>query len=195
MVAGIFAQHGVWTGKCREGNKYNEKGYFENLPIQKLLVKDQGKIVEYGHLGRPIKGLRKRVDASIRGDGYKTGRWLFKGSVLYWPAFYEYKTYVIVCRRPAQQIFDSCRTSRGVFGKNLSNEELMRNILFHQEQMDHLASKGAYEVNTSQVVNGYFASIETAVRKCGIKFDEKLADDFVDRSLWKHDEHSHGQMG
>ena len=43
LVAGIFAKHGVWTGNCHPGNKYNPEGYFENIAIQRAMQNHFGR--------------------------------------------------------------------------------------------------------------------------------------------------------
>jgi len=187
MTAGIFAQHGVWTGTCREGNQFNEKGFFENLHIKKVIIAMQGRVVHAGVLGQPMPGFRAMVLAAIYEDGYRSGPWLWKGSALYWPAFYEFKAKIVVCRRPVGQIFDSCRSSEVIFGKELPDDLLRENIAIHHKQMDYLVDMGACEVDTWGVAQGDYDTIDNALEYCGIEFDHELTHAFVDSSLWKHE--------
>ena len=186
MAAGLFAEHGVWTGSCREPSQYNGKGFFENFAIKKVIIKMQGPIVHDGLLGQPMPGFRELVEAAIKRDGYESGPWLWKGSALYWPCFYEFQPTWVLCRRPSQQIFDSCRSS-GIFGKDLSDERLREIIDLHQKVMDNLATGAkAFQVDTWKVAQGDYTSIISAVNGCGLEFDYDLTRAFVDSSMWHH---------
>ena len=186
MTAGIFAKHGVWTGTCRGPSQFNGKGFFENKAIKKIVIKMHGPIVTDGILGQPVKGFRAIIEAAIERDGYIEVPWLWKGSALYWPCFYEFKPTFILCRRPSQQIFDSCRASN-MFGKELSDQRLVEIIDLHQKVMAAIAyNNGATEVFTDQVAQGDHASIVTALIECGIVPDSATIDDFVDPDLWHH---------
>lgn len=186
MTAGIFAEHGVWAGTCRPPSKHNAKGHFENVVIKKTIIQTQGAIVTEGRLAQQLPKFKMAVLTAIANDGYAGGDWLWKGSALYWPAFYEFCPKWVTCKRPSEQIFASCRSSR-IFGRYLSDARLMEIIELHREQMDYLKNKkGAFEVDTYAVAQGDYSSIELALKGCGVEPSYKLIDSFVDSSLWQH---------
>ena len=186
MTAGIFAEHGVWTGICRPPNQHNAKGHFENTAIKKVIIQMQGAIVHSGKLAERLPEFKDAVLAAVSRDNYTGGDWLWKGSALYWPAFYQFQPKWVLCNRPSDQIFASCRSS-GIFGKALSDGELRQNIEFHKKQMDYLKDNaGAFEVDTYEVAQGNYDSIELALAGCGIEPDRNVIDGFVDKSLWRH---------
>ncbi len=188
MTAGIFAEHGVWTGHCRAPSQLNAKGHFENKSIKRVIAGKYGAktIVHEGRIASQLPGFKTAVLTAIAGDGYTDGDWLWKGSALFWQAFYEFDPRWVVCIRPRSQIFESCRRS-GIFGKYLSETRLKEIIELHHQQMSNLMqSHGAFQVNTDEVAQGNYDSIELALEGCDITPDRKRIDAFVDSSLWHH---------
>jgi hypothetical protein len=187
MTAGIFAQHGVWTGRCRPGAHRNPKGFFEGLAIKKALMKMQRSIVHDGVLAQQKPGFRELVHGLILEDGYSGGPWLWKGSALYWPAWFEFTPKIVVCRRDPEATFRSCRAAPKVFGSTLTDKRLREVIAIHHGIIDELiADHGAFEVHTEAVAHGDFSSIAAAVVGCGLEFDAHVTDEFVDESLWHY---------
>ncbi len=184
MTAGIFAAHGVWIGRCRSGACYNLKGFFENIKIKRIIIQQHKAIVHDGLLATKKPGFKEKVLESIHSEGYTEGPWLWKGSAMYWPAFFEFEPRFVVVSRPREQIFKSCRNSH-IFGDHLSGDELYANIDFHQEQMEYLVTfKQAVRVNSFDVMQGDFTSIKKAIEYCGIEFSDALTSGFVDEKLW-----------
>ncbi len=186
MTAGVFANHGVWTGRCRGPTELNRKGHFESKAIKEVIMGVYGAkaIVTNGRLAHHVAGFKTAVLSAIAKDGYSGGDWLWKGSALYWPSFYEFHPKWVICKRPSEQIFVSCRRS-GIFGKYLTSERLKEVIEIHVEQMAHLKKvAGAFEVDTHAVANGDYESIELALEGCGIEPNREVIDSFVDCSLW-----------
>lgn len=187
MTAGIFAHHGVWTGPCRPGTGRNVKGFFEGIAIKKALMKMHERIVHKGQLAESKPGFRALVETLLVEDGYRGGPWLWKGSALYWPVWFEFEPKWVVCRRDPEATFRSSRSAPKVFGSSLSDEQLRRNIAFHHENLDYLiAEKGAVEVDTEAVAHGEFTTVKAAIEHCGIEFDEAATQEFVDPSLWHY---------
>lgn len=185
MTAGIFAQHGVWTGECREGTQDNPKGFYENIGIRKIIIDMHKAIVHDGVVAMKIRGFRDKVEQQLVREGYKDGPWLWKGSALYHQAWFEFQPKFVVCYRPEKEIFDSCRRAPHIFGADLSDEELIRNIRFHHRQMKFLvACKGAAVVETANVAAGNFESIQKSLAACGVEYDHGIVSEFVDQSLW-----------
>ncbi len=184
MTAGIFARHGVWVGTCRGPDVSNQKGYFENRRIRDVVMEYHKAIVHNGVLAQKRAGFAQAVLDAIVADGWDGGPWLWKGSVLYWPAFYEFTPKWVVCMRPPEKVFESCRRSP-VFGRNLSDDKLRENIALHQQQMNYLVTaKQAVRVFTDEVAAGDYASIARALTVCGLMPDYDIIDEFVDGKLF-----------
>ena len=186
MTAGLFHHHGVWTGTCRPGDATNAKGHFESIPIRTALIGMHKAIVHDGKLAKPVPGFRDKVLALIRADGYRDGPWLWKGSVMYWPAWYEFQPKWVCVYRPREAIFESCRKSR-MFGAKFNDAELYANIDFHQQQMQFLHDQhDAPWVNSDEVAHGDYSSLRAAIEYCGLPFSVEICERFVDRSLWHY---------
>ncbi|MEE9158918.1 MAG: hypothetical protein V3U60_11090 [Gammaproteobacteria bacterium] len=184
MTAGIFAGHGVWIGTCRQGASWNAKGFFENKKIKKLIVAEHRAIVNKCILATKKPGFRAKIEQAIANDHYPGGPWLWKGSALYWPAFFEFEPKFVVVNRPREQIFHSTRAS-GMLSQSLSDDALYANIDFHKEQMDYLVTfKQAVRVNTAELISGDFSSIRKAIEHCGLTYSETITADFVEPKLW-----------
>lgn len=186
MTAGLFAAHGVWVGTCRPPGPWNAKGFFENVPVKKIIINMHKAIVRKGIIAQKTPGFRAAVLEAIKADGYSDGPWLWKGSAMYWPAFFEFEPRFVVVNRPRDQIFSSTRKSK-MLNQNETAEQLYANIDFHQQQMDYLVTyKQAARVNTYDLIRGDFASIERAFIHAQVDYDEKIARDFVEPKLWRH---------
>jgi hypothetical protein len=186
MTAGLFHHHGVWTGNCRAGAGYNAKGFFENIKIKKVIIQEHRAIVAKGILATKKPGFREKIEQVIVLDHYVNGPWLWKGSALYWPAFFEFEPKFVVVNRPREQIFHSTRSS-GMLNPSLTDEALYANIDFHKEQMDYLVTfKQAVRVNSFDVAQGDFSSIKHALEVCGIEYSEAITSEFVDANLWHY---------
>lgn len=182
MTAGLLHIHGVWAGTCRPGDSVNAKGHFENIPIRSMLISMHKRNVQEGRLAEKIPGFKDRVHAAIRNDGYKEGPWMWKGSALYHPAWFEFNPVFVTCFRPREHIFRSCRRS-GMFGNHLSDDALYANIDLHQNEMRKLQG---FPVYTDEVVNGDYSSLKRAIEGAGLQFDEEKTRQFVDRRLWHY---------
>ncbi len=184
MTAGIFAKHGVWVGDSIKANTHNVKGFFENVAIRNVVRRMQKcQPALEGRVAREIPGFKDAVLSVIARQGYVDGAWLYKGSALQWPAFYEFHPKWVCCRRPVEQIFNSCRSSR-IFGTRFSDARLREIISMHYDEMDVIEDKTW--VDTYEVAQGNYSSIELALESCGIEPDREKIDSFVDKSLWRH---------
>ncbi len=185
MVAGIFATHGVWTGRYKTGGR-NTKGSFEGEAIRNVMISAYGRdIVNRGLPVEPRKGLRAAIEKAIATAGYSGGPWLWKGSVLFHPAWSEFQPKVVVCRRDAEASFQSAMRPPHVYAQR--DAEAVRNtIAAHNAELDKLVAAGAHEVDTQAVALGDFASVRAAIEGCGLTFDELATSKFVDPAMWHH---------
>lgn len=187
MTAGIFALHGFWVGSHRLTSAANPKGSFENLELKKVFKKYYPNLpLEIGVLAEPNQSLRSEIELTIARDGYTGGPWLWKASVMYWPAFHVMNPrYVCVFRRK-ESIFASNRTTR-MFGQFLPDAELRENIQVQQDEMHDLCQhQRAYPVYTDELIEGNYASIERAITGLGFAFNRAAVEEFIDPLLWRH---------
>jgi len=182
MTAGLFHVHGVWAGTCRPGDEWNPKGHFENLPVKNLIKKQWHRsIVNKGVLAKRLPGFREAVETAIRGDGYDGGKWLWKGSALYWPAFFEFDPTWITVRRNRESTVRSCIRS-GMLDSRRTGET----IDIHHRVMDELNARGAVEVRTDELVAGEYSSLERALDRCGIEMDREKVRQWIDPGAWHY---------
>lgn len=179
MVAGLFAQHGVWTGTCRQPDSYNAKGYFENLKLKPVLIE------RWGHLKRDLKlpneqdGFRDDVETILAEDGYDGGPWLMKHGALYWPAWHEFDpTFVCVYRNPVDIL------SSGTRGNFIRGR---RSVMLCHGAMEWCCQvEGGFRVDSERLIDGDYEQIEEAFHAAGIGFDPRIADRWIDDDLWHH---------
>lgn len=185
LTAGIFAEHGVWTGKCQSGTKANPKGHFENLAMKKVMKARYPGVPERG-IATPDSMLHHAFADIMEHQGYRDGPWLFKCTALYAPALlYAFPGAHRVCvLRDPRSIFASTRKAN--FFSGLSDDELQANILKHQGFMMGLVNGGAFPVYTDDLIDGDFSSIMAALEGCGIKPDPEKIGQFVEPRHWHY---------
>lgn len=184
MTAGIFARHGIFTGKVPTPDPRNPHGSFESRAIRKIIPQHNGKLVNRGLVSERVPGLREKIEAAFEDEGYKGGPWLWKGSALYWPAFYEWPSPKwVTVRRDFDATIRSLNKPPYALKKDDQNW-LKHVIRLHHEQLDVLDSMGAFAVDSQAVAHGDFTTIKAAIEGCGIAFDERIARDFVIPGQW-----------
>lgn len=183
MVAGLFAAHGVWTGRYQQGNAMNAKGHFENLAIKRMLIDCTGGRVpvQEGIACEPVPGLREKVLNIIKREGYRGGPWLFKGTSMYWPLWHDFRPRWICVRRMIGSVLSSGQAT-GAFlptGPDAVNR--------HVQALDFLRDeRGGVDVETDQLIAGDFRTLEAALAYCGITMDVAKVRNFIDPALWRH---------
>lgn len=184
MTAGIFAQHGVWFGSCRPPSRLNPKGYFESNAIKKIMKARYPNVPTSG-MAEPDPILRHAILDAVRGDNYPGGPWAFKGTAMYYPALIDAfpDAHVVCVIRDPRGIFESTRKTN-MFGKDMTDTELMWNILEHQRVMDNIPA--AHIVYTDELVDGKFDSVLSALDGCDLKADVKKVEQFVDPGHWHY---------
>lgn len=179
MVAGLFHEHGVWVGDCREPDEYNERGYFENLALKRVLID------RWGHLKRDMavadrqEGFREQVEAILEEEGYVEGPWLMKHGALYWPAWHEFDPTLVCVYRNPTSILES-----GTHGNFIRTPE--RVMLCHGAMEWAIQCEGGVRVDAERLIAGDYRQIEAAFHAAGLGFDPRIADEWIDVDLWHH---------
>lgn len=179
MVAGLFARHGAWTGRCREPDEYNERGYFENLDLKRVLIDRWGHLKRQMEVGRPQDGFREEVLEILRDSGYDGGPWCMKHGALYWRAWHEFDpTFVCVYRNP-RSVLES-----GDHGNFIRGRET---VALAQGTMEEVVQcEGGTRADSERLIEGHYTQIREAFAAAGMEFDEDVADEWVEPSLWHH---------
>lgn len=183
LTAGLFAKHGAWVGRCREGDSYNALGYFENLDLKQGLLELFGRLVNKGELaGRPPPGLwASHVRTALNAGEYPWDGtpWLAKHSAMYFPAWeIDFNPIYVCCFRDPVAIAASVRAT-GLLEKPEA-------IDAHRRVMEGLLDHGAHEVWPEAFIHHEWHQIIPAFTEAGLAFDHEIAEDFVDPNLW-HD--------
>lgn len=189
MTAGIFAQHGVWVGPHSRDPRRNTKGSFEGKAIRNAVINTFGR----GHVGAgmpcgQVPGFRARVEEAIASEGYEGGPWLWKGSAMYWRAWYEFPDAKwVVCRRDEKASIASALAPPYVYGKSCTADEAKRIVRAHTAELDKIVQQfDAPEVDTEAVAHGDFLTIELALKRCGIEPDRSKIEGFIDPTMWHY---------
>lgn len=172
MVAGLFAQHGVFFGTCTQPNEYNPKGFFENVWFKRVIQE-----------GAPPKGwprpwFRELVDQGWCGCnpwGVKCGP---QQRHLVEPMR---PTVVVFCQRPLDQIARS--RSRVAWATGPPRVTAMRAYRLMQAMHREL-DVPVVHVRTDRLVLGQVGQIRPAFRQLGMELDKAVATDWIDPELW-----------
>jgi hypothetical protein len=169
LISGLFCIHGVFFGECREADRHNPKGYFENKKISAIKRNNSGNYVY----------TRKEIRDILVSDGYTSGLWGVKflpDAIHMWNNF---NPTFICCRRDFEPNYKS-------YSKFFSKSFNSFKTYYYQmhKVMDSIAT---YDINTNKVVNGDLFELKNAIEYVGLKFDPKITNKFIDRKDWHFD--------
>lgn len=186
MVAGIFARHGWWVGTCRPPDRFNAKGYYENLPVKHCMKRYFGDNIHEANKGKvydikreKASGFKRMVERVIRNDGYADdgGPWLVKFGALYW--------------RPWRRCFPACTTlclfrdagaikasGRRSFKVTQERIDAQRGIMMEAEE-----DSGAFHVDYEQLIRGNYSQLVPVFAKEGVEMKIACIRSFIDPSL------------
>lgn len=178
MVAGLFAEHGCWYGRCRAGDKMNPKGYYENLDIKDWMIRNHGRLAQTTQMARRGKPLRPFVKGLLKGH---EGPWIAKHSAMYLMAWWEFRPTFVCVRRSVKGIMGS-NSECGYLGTKDPHD--MRTIIdAHHSAMDLSSGVNVY---TDALVAGDYESLYLAMKTAGLNMDESKVRGFVDPEHWHH---------
>lgn len=177
LTAGVLAACGAWVGECRPANRFNPKGYFENV-----------RLTQHRKAGSLTPTNVERV---LQEEGYRGGQWLYKcapGGFLHWIRFKP--LWVLVYRDPEEVV-----ASRLRFGglsdlpANYHDEDLARQkVRDDQALMDRIYAKPPGDTTAIQL-HGAAVLKDECTRKllvdaCGLTYDPDAVGAFLDPELW-----------
>lgn len=179
MTAGLFAQHGCWTGRCKPADEHNARGYYENLDLKRELLQRWGRLKKRGEFAEPAPDFRPAVEAILTGSGYDGGPWVVKHGSLYWPAWDDFDpTFVCVYRQP-----ESIMASAREFGAYMTREAI---CLTHGAMEWAIQHAGGIRVDAERLIAGDYTQVERAFHAADLGFDPRIADGWIDGQLWHH---------
>lgn len=175
MVAGLFAAHGVFFGRCKDIGPLNAKGSFENVWLTGQL-EDGG--AAGGFLGR------------LREEGWGEGApWGAKAVAVHWPKIRPLSPEVVVnCYRPKAAILASCEQGWGgwKYGKCHRSEMIEAHWrIMETIRLDYPGT--VVDVDTPDLIAGDYDQIRPAFDALGVEFSAETADGWIDRDLWHHE--------
>lgn len=179
MVAGLFAAHGVWVGATRPIGTSNPKGNFEGTAVGSVLDKHYGALVGGGKVGRYLPDIAWEIVTAIRAEGYTGGPWLWKGSAMYWRAFVDLDPIYVTVRRDERSIVASNEAFPRMGGDPKHSRHAHRNVLRKLEDYGR-----ALRVDAQNLIDHDYRQIVSVFDRCGLEFDAKIADEWIDPELW-----------
>jgi len=175
LTAGIFRDHGVWFGKCREYTEFAPTGSCENARMKRILKSELGAgLVLRGELAHSFEEWDEKILAVMKDEGYLDGPLGFKHSAVYWPVWENFDVRFICCRRPQSSVVQSGQRT-GMVAANAESWEK------HQEIMDSLVETGkAVNVYGEKYFEGDWTDLKKAFEFCDLEFDQKIAENLLD---------------
>lgn len=211
MVAGIINLCGAFSGDCVGPNNNNAKGMFENAHIRNNILKPYLREEGLDPLGQyPLPNvneisipndLRKRVQDTMKNQGYKEGEWMYKGAkmCLTWPiwqhAFPDAKW--VIVRRRTGDIVNSCMKTgfmaafnntmkQKAVGAKSPEEGWVWWVRQHEDRFVEMIQKGmnVKVVWPDRMVNGDYSQMAELIDWLGLEWNSEIYN-FIDPKLWK----------
>jgi len=175
MVAGLFAEHGVFFGECAGPSRINAKGFFENRWLKRTMhAASQGEDWPDPWFDRLL---------AEGWDGHTT--WGAKLMPKWWPHVRPMAPTVIVrCYRDADAVLASSRA----VGWKRSHETIIERHHLMDAIYSEARDDGAcvWSIYTPDLVAGMYDTIEPAFDALGLAFHTPVARAWIDPRLWHH---------
>lgn len=176
LTAGIFSEHGVWTGKCKKACQRNPKGFFENIRICSEIDK---RFRGYVHKGSPCPKVEDWGDVvaqCLESDGYTGGKWLIKHSAVYAPLWGDMNPIYVNVWRDKESIQKSGKAAK-IYNMNDGS---------YENHLKIMRDYGHVDVYPAEFQDGDFSSIIYALEYCGIKPDLEKIKEFYEPDYWHY---------
>lgn len=178
MLAGIFAEHNVWTGSVHSIQTYPNPTY-ENKLI-KSYIKNKHGYPDYPI--KPDKNFRDYLFNVVKPP--ENTIWLWKGGVFVWPMWegvFDNPKFLFP-QRPRQYILESLKRR----GKTIDSYR----IALTQRKLDYIDELynkyGGVKVQSEELIKGNYKTLEEAFDYCGLSFDFRVADKFIKPKYWHY---------
>lgn len=190
MVCGALEACGLRFGKGVCGaTPYNRKGQYEHVELRTKHVKNVLEAAGYDPKGvrelPPIDEEFPGADIPVRfppdTDALKDPK-----LALIWRAWdraHPGATWIVVRRDPAQVARSMSQIPW------FRRSQIWRLIAYYCARLDDIMRRVqfAVEVDSNAVIRGDLVSLQTAASACGLDWNQKAVDQWLDRSLWHED--------
>ncbi len=178
MTAGVFARHGVWHGPSRmQPSEWNRKGFFQNGTLHKLMKDYHGRDIEGPVVKEANLAWLEEAKSIMLYQGM-TPPWFFKTGAHYYKCMEPLVDKVIKIYRPFEKVMDSYRRCNFLPFQKWDVEFIVK------RQMEYMDKLPGVFVNTEELVQDDLSSLEDAFDYCGLDFDRKIAEAFIDPNLF-----------
>jgi hypothetical protein len=190
MVAGIFALHGFWVGKsCRSPDKFNAKGYYENLAVKHCMkskfrdnIKQANKGKVYDIKPTETRAFKLMIEHVIKRDGYRDDEqpWLVKFGASYWKPWkrvYPNGTTICLFRNAKAVIASGQRTFK------VTQERIEAAHRLMEEALQSDTSDCVFRVDYEEIIAGNYSQLVAPFRRENVEIDFDVVNDFVDPNL------------
>jgi len=169
MLAGLFAAHGVFFGRCKEPDKHNPRGYFEHPAIPGLRARD-------------VPGWPALWWDALEADGWDGEEpWGIKHATTRWRWFRQLKpTLIVMTKRPEADVIASLRRT----GWKLNPERVVRNYKRRLKRIKREADRPIVTVFTPALIQGDYSQVVPAFDALGVAFDPAIADAWIEPGIW-----------
>lgn len=185
MVAKIFHEHGLWVGDTHKQKKYDYDSYENNI-LKGAVKREWLKYSEkYGkHFGKAMNP----DDSHIQGihnavlEAKPQRPWLFKMFTEGYKLFLHLRPKIILIYRDIDEAVKSMES------KNRSSLHNARRI--YEQRLDIMKKieqeHGAVWVNTDELIEGDYKSLENAFKFCGMELNPAIVNRSIDKQKWHY---------
>jgi len=178
LTSGIFRDHGVWFGRCKEYHEYCPTGSCENMEVKKILKNYKKGAVAKGNIVEPIPDFMNLVKDIMEKENYNGGPYAFKHSAVFYKQWPDEAKF-ICCRRPKEAVVASGKRT-GMYAANPESWDV------HQQIMDDLVKSGkGVNVYGEEYFKGEWSQLKDAFSFCELDFDQAIAESLLDHK-YKH---------
>lgn len=178
MIARIFKEHGFHTGDKKFRNQFGYRTY-ENLELRQsinAITHMVGSMDKRLNAGKNNQHIRRLFERHIG----KTP-WLFKAGPQYWSIVhgaFPTANFVLITRN-IESIIASQQAKSPKLNTRLWVEAFVQAIEDLHQELQYPV------IDSDEVIAGNYTSLEVAMEYCGIPFHPVIADDCIDKKMWR----------
>lgn len=178
LLCGLLANHGMWTGPTKDGDRRNPDGFYENMDVYKA-CDHYGQFKKEKGISKPAPEWPNRFKDLVRSQGYESGPLVIKHIPNCWPIWDDMNPiYVTIRRNVEAQI-----KSREKIRKPLSRHA----IEGREEVMDYLEQeKGAIRVDSERLITCDLSQLDKIVKRVNVKLDKRMCRNFINPQYWHY---------
>jgi hypothetical protein len=179
MVAGLFAHHGLWVGQEYATGSGLGADYvaYENVAIKEWLR------ARYGLQGSDLVSKTQAAEfAEFMRNLVPAGRrFLFKGGVMFWPLFEQFKPHLVFVKRNLESSVAAIMNRPNAGAEDYVRETIVRRYAL----MDAIhETHGGTVIDTDKLITGDYSNIKAAFDDCGLEFVEEIAEKLIEPERW-----------